>query len=74
MLKSMKQRSQGSRAEADTPQGSFNGTDTDTAKSEPEKSALYLLKKGEQGRYGDNENPHSIGCEGFRGFTSYLKE
>jgi len=22
----------------------------------------------------DSENPHSIGCEGFRGFYSYLKE
>ena len=52
----------------------FNGTDTDTkAKSEPE-NLLSICSKGRQGRYGDSENPHSIGCEGFRGFYSYLKE
>ena len=70
----MKQRSQGSGAKPIHRREVFNGTDTDTkAKSEPEKSALYLLER-QTGRYGDSENPHSIGCEGFRGFYSYLKE
>lgn len=42
----MKQRSQGSGAKPIHRREVFNGTDTDTkAKSEPEKSALYLLER-----------------------------
>ncbi|EDY34150.1 hypothetical protein RUMLAC_00048 [[Ruminococcus] lactaris ATCC 29176] len=70
----MKQRSQWSGAKPIHRREVFNGTDTDTkAKSEPE-NLLSICSKGRQGRYGDSENPHSIGCEGFRGFYSYLKE
>ena len=42
----MKQRSQWSGAKPIHRREVFNGTDTDTkAKSEPEKSALYLLER-----------------------------
>ena len=49
----MKQRSQGSGAKPIHRREVFNGTDTDTkAKSEPEKSALYLLEKADRADMG----------------------
>ncbi len=54
----MKQRSQGSGAKPIHRREVFNGTDTDTkAKSEPEKSALYLLEKADRADMGGQRKP-----------------